>query len=919
MNSVLYLQSVTKICTMDAVDAQHRFYRDTLAREAVTDCHRTDADLYEMAWALCTGAVRWDDMTPHQRESVVKRGWTTKADYGVDLVSQDLTEVAQCKNHAPTTAITWTHFAKFHTMGSAIGVQPNRMYLLTNPQTPIVKQVLEFTERHGVVVRRETLRALLARLGIDAGSGPVAAPTPVRELEERPFMVEILKCLRRKDTTALLPCGAGKTYAAIHAFEQLFPQGRMLFVVPSLDLRAQTLALLQRRGHEVHVARGNDVPADTRVVVATYQWLAQHTLPGRFDLMVLDEAHHVHGAAKWRQGVDRVDAHRRLQLSATLYEEQEADVTMTIDEAVRLGYVTDYVIHCLYAESGTGKDLLPCICAKVAASARSWGPTLIYWSNVERARGAAERLGAAGAPAACLTCDSTEAERTEAIERLRRGEVRALSLCGVMNEGISIDEVQTVVFGDTRESAVNLQQVAQRGSRRHASKSHARIVLFTGLEDLTHETRIGQFVRAMAMRDSRLADSVRARNGVRFRPEVLPIGDGAGSEKAATGVSASVAAKESEDATVVHERLYTRCAELVRDKSSETYEVLKMLLERDEQPVQRAVYSADGVKLRRIPTTESLVAGDDEYLPGQLLMLCARGESCGGLRARFQRDFPDFQGRRGRKQGSNAACEQLNTWLVDNNGMLPRQVNNREAAFHQTLYTLRVDLRNDNLSAQQHQWLPQLRAFPAVAAYLASDNARATPFQDWVRETRGETLPVPEHHTASYNCTRSRTNKHTEAESDRIIAAYPESAMARDLIKARDAKALRIAPLQQLRGLQRLLDQGHAMPRLSWVRKTRKFYCNMTHLLHVDTGTMRSFQTPLPAVEARQQGLVNIALPINWACGLTRVQTLITADDKAEFEALCATLGPRLQALLSIPEDDVDDTQGSAKRSRLGE
>lgn len=886
-----------------AIRAQHQFYRETLAREEVTDCHRADADLYEMAWALVMGGVRWDDMTPHQREAVLARGWTTKADYGVDIVSRDLSEAAQCKNHAATTAITWTHFAKFHTMATAVGVQPHRMQLLTNPQTPIVKQVLEFSDRNGVAIRRETLRALLARLDIATGRGPAAAPTPTKELEERPFMAQILECLRRKDTTALLPCGAGKTYAAVHAFERLYPRGRMLFVVPSLDLRAQTLALLQRRGHVVHVACGANVPADASVVVATYQWLAQNTLTGRFDLMVLDEAHHVHGAAKWRRGVDRVEAHRRLLLSATLYEEQEADVAMTIDEAVRLGYVTDYVIHCLYIESGAGKDLLPCICAKVAASARSWGPTLIYWSNVERARGAAERLGAAGAPAACLTGDSTDAERTAAIERLRRGAVRVISLCGVMNEGISIDEVQTVVFGDTRESVVNLQQVGQRGSRRHPSKSHARIVLFTGLDDLTSETRIGQFVRAMAMRDSRLADSVRARDGVRFRPEALPAGAGAGAEEAATGASDGEADAASEEATVVHERLYTRCAELVRDKSSETYDVLKALLERGEQPTQRAVYSADAVKLRRVPNKEPLVAGDDEYVPGTLLMSLTQGRSMGGLRARFRRDFPDFKGRRGKKH--NDACGQLHAWLVETDGALLRKVHNkRENALYQTLYTLRVDLRNDNLSAQQRQWLPQLRAFPAVAAYLATEE---TPFQDWIHETRGETLPVPARFAKTYAQLRSRCTAKYSSLSDRIIATYPESAMARDLIAARDAKALRIAPLRQLQGLEMLLDNGHAVPPLSY--HNGRLCC--TDHLHVDTGTLRK-TGKIKVVETRRQGLVDPAMPVNWACGLTRPRK-IEGDDRAAFEVLRAALEPRVRALVTIP----GDAGGASKRSRL--
>lgn len=900
-----------------ALLAQHRFYRETLVREEVTDCHRADADLYEMAWALKMGGVRWDDMTPRQREAVLARGWTTKADYGVDIVSRDLTEAAQCKNHAPTTSITWTHFAKFHTMAAAIGVQPRQMRLLTNPHTPIAKQVLEFSDRHGVAIQRETLRALLAHLGIDAGPGLVVAPAQATALEERPFMAQIVEHLRRNDTVALLPCGAGKTYAAVHAFERLFPTGRMLFVVPSLDLRTQTVKLLAGRGHRVHVARGTDVPVDAPVVIATYQWLAWHELRGHFDLMVLDEAHHVHGADKWRRGVDRVDARRRLLLSATLYEEQEADVAMTIDEAVRLGYVTDYVIHCLYVEGGTGEDLLPCICAKAAASVRSWGPTLIYWSNVERARGAAERLGAAGTPAACLTGESTEAERTEAIERLRRGEVRVISLCGVMNEGISIDEVQTVVFGDTRESVVNLQQVAQRGSRRHPSKSHARIVLFTGLDDLTSETRIGQFIRAMAMRDSRLADSVRARDGVRFRPEALPVGEGAGVEEAATGASASAAAEASEEATVVHERLYTRCAELVRDKSSETYEVLKALLERGEQPTQRAVYSADGVRLRRISHKEPLVVGDDEFLPGILLMCLTQGRrSMGGLRARFRRDFPDFQGRRGWK--CNDACEQLHAWLVETDGALPTAYNSGEVALYQTLYNLRVDLNNDNLSARQRQWLPQLRTFPRVVAYLATDDAAATPFQDWIRETRGKTLPVPKRFKKTYQQIRTRATKVTSAGSDRIIAAYPESAMARDLVAARDAKALRIAPLRQLRGLKRLLDRGHAVPHLK-LDKNGKYPTGSRIYLHPDTGAIHTFAIGKKpqAVDARQRGLVDIAAPVNWACGLSR-PAKIENGDRAEFEALRAELEPRVRAGFDFEGGGLDGgPDGSPKRPRL--
>ena len=65
-------------------------------------------------------------------------------------------------------------------------------------------------------------------------------------------------------------------------------------------------------------------------------------------------------------------------------------------------------------------------------------------------------------------------------------------------------------------------------------------------------------------------------------------------------------------------------------------------------------------------------------------------------------------------------------------------------------------------------------------------------------------------------------------------------------------------------------------------------------------------------MEARRQGLVDVAVPVNWACGLTRPRK-IEGDDRAAFEVLRAALEPRVRALVTIP----GDAGGASKRSRL--
>ena len=496
----------------------HARYRAELARVDVAATNRDNAAAYERACALRVGGVVWGDLSPTQFELVVPRAWRDRRDSGIDVVTLDRALAVQCKNHAAGTPVSWRHYATFTAMSEAVGMGHAKC-LWTNPDTPIDGRVQAVIAMGRVALRREALGPMLAQLGIvhDPAPPPPSPPAVCAPLEVRPYMPKVVALLRRGDVVGQFPCSLGKSYIYVYAFEQLWPRGRLLVVVPSRDLLAQASALLRDRGLEPHVPSGADDCAGRAAVVATYQWLMDHAPAGRFDLVVQDECHHTtESAPRFRAGLERVDAGRHLLLSATPRAGQVPDIRVTPAEAVEAGWVCDYALHCLYVDRG--EPTLECVCERLAHSADEWGPTIVYWNSTARAHEAARRLtDELGTPCACLTGDDSDRTRLEAAEALRRGDIKVISVCGVFVEGRSIDEVRTVVFGDTRQSATQLTQIAGRPTRLHALKSHARVVMFTSVDDLQTNRELGGFLRRLAEGDERIAASMREGGGARVR------------------------------------------------------------------------------------------------------------------------------------------------------------------------------------------------------------------------------------------------------------------------------------------------------------------------------------------------------------------------------------------------------------------
>jgi superfamily II DNA or RNA helicase len=286
------------------------------------------------------------------------------------------------------------------------------------------------------------------------------------------------------------------------------PNYKYLIVVPWIDIAKQLVKQANHLGIKTCFIGGSsrikkpDNSVLTVCITASIHKLKEHHYRFKF----LDEAHHIETENSINYAkISKITCDRELQLSATFHNKEYLDYKMSLRYAIDSGYVTDYRIHVKYFTKGNRDDLL---LKMLVENQADWGVTFVYFNSADRVKYFAKELLNSGVQADYLLGECSNVKRESIITKIEKGLLRILCLCGCYNEGISINSLTTVVFGDFRYSPINRVQVAMRAGRIYYDKPFSRIVFPISEDDLDDDD-FGDLIRTFYDIDPQIKNAIK--------------------------------------------------------------------------------------------------------------------------------------------------------------------------------------------------------------------------------------------------------------------------------------------------------------------------------------------------------------------------------------------------------------------------
>jgi superfamily II DNA or RNA helicase/HKD family nuclease len=397
---------------------------------------------------------------------------------------------------------------------------------------------------------RERLGTALRRA---AGSRPGDLPIDITSIDVRPypFQQEILERLDaeravhgRRHNLVVMATGTGKTVVAGLDYRRLRAGGldSLLFVAHQERILQQSRSVFRqvlRDGAFGELFVGGERPERWQHVFASIQSLhqiADDLEPDRFDVVIVDEFHHAE-AATYQRLLQRLRPGILLGLTATPERADGRDIRHWFDghTAVELrlwealerqllapfqyfGVHDEVDLSSLRWKRGRGYDigelenvytgddarvrLILAATGRIVDVARMRG--LGFCVSIRHADFMAERFNRAGISAQALHSDIGPTQQRDAIRRLERGELRILFTVDLLNEGVDLPRVDTILMLRPTESATIFLQQLGRGLRLSDDKACLTVLDFIGAQngrfrfDLRYRALTGATRRTLA-------------------------------------------------------------------------------------------------------------------------------------------------------------------------------------------------------------------------------------------------------------------------------------------------------------------------------------------------------------------------------------------------------------------------------------
>lgn len=351
---------------------------------------------------------------------------------------------------------------------------------------------------------------------------PPPPPDPHEFQEEALTALAAARAQGRRRALVVLATGLGKTWLAAFDLGRVARETgrwpRVLFLAHREELLTQAARTFRRillaSGQPANIGwcAGDLLQLEAPVVMASVQKLSRpenldRLLGNAFDYVVVDEVHHA-SAPTYRRVLDHLDPAFLIGLTATPDRADEGDILGLFDDFVAYradlgaGITRGRLVPFSYVGLRDDVDYAqipwrnrsfdPAALAAAVQTQRrmdrlweGWAKhpgsrTLVFCCSIEHARFVRDWLRAKAVRVEAVYAGAGSADRVLSLERLASGELEALCVVDMFNEGVDVPAVDRVVMLRPTESSIVFLQQLGRGLRTSEGKRSLVVIDFVG-------------------------------------------------------------------------------------------------------------------------------------------------------------------------------------------------------------------------------------------------------------------------------------------------------------------------------------------------------------------------------------------------------------------------------------------------------